>query len=148
VAASCASEATRDDSGVIVEEGDLNVFSFQLGDCFSNDAIIGSAAGDGTEVGSVAAVPCDESHDAEVFYLFDVDGGDFPGDDAIQEQVGKGCLGKFDSFVGRAYEESDLEVGALWPTELTWSDGDREIVCYVRSLDGEALEGSMEGSER
>ena len=47
-----------------------------------------------------------------------------------------------------AYETSELLAFVLQPTEETWeAAGDREFICSVY-LEGEELEGSVEGSER
>ncbi len=146
---SCAEEAQRDEDGAIVQEGELDVFSFEIGDCFSSGTLAAQAGDDEpATIGGVTAVPCGEAHENEVFHMFDVaDGDDFPGTTAIQEEV-VACLEPFAGYVGVSFEESLLDIGALWPTAETWELGDREIVCYLNDLDGEELTGSMKGSER
>ncbi len=144
LSAGCAEEATRDAEGEIVEEGEMDVFSFAVGDCFSSPEL--GTADEPTEVGGVTAVPCSEPHQNEVYHLFDVEDGDFPGNEPIQDEAREGCLAEFEGYVDATFEESALDIGALWPTEGTWDDGDREVVCYVFALDGDDLEGSMEGS--
>ena len=119
-----------------------NVFDLELGDCF-DDGDLGEGA---TEVDNVPIVDCEEPHDNEVFATFDMTEADYPGDAATQEIAFEGCVDRFDAFVGLAYEDSALGVTYLYPTQQTWDDGDREIVCAVYRLDGVQVTGTLEGS--
>lgn len=119
-----------------------NVFDLEVGDCF-NDGDLGEGA---TEVDNVPIVDCEEPHHNEVFATFDITEADFPGDAATQEIAFEGCVDRFDAFVGLPYEDSTLDVTYLYPTQTTWDDGDREIVCAVYRLDGIKVTGTLEGS--
>lgn len=119
--------------------GEADVFQMQVGDCLNDQ--------DATEVDSVPAVPCDEPHDYEVYYSFDLDAGEYPGDDAVYEDADQGCYDAFADFVGVTYEESALEFNNFVPTEGSWNElDDREIVCVV--YDAEPVTGTLEGSAR
>ena len=52
------------------------------------------------------------------------------------------------SYVGLAYEESELEVFPITPTEGSWESGDREIICALYNLDFSKITGSMQGAAR
>jgi len=137
-------DASRDESGEIVSGGDLDVMTLQVGDCFNDlDDLEGP-------VSNVAAVPCDEVHDNEVFLVQALGGSfgdDFPGVDALGEHAYIRCSGpSFDSYVGRSYLDSVLEVFSFTPTEDSWAQGDREVVCALFRLDGEPLNRSASGS--
>ena len=67
----------------------------------------------------------------EVYYLFDMPSGDFPGSSAIEAQAINGCLDAFEPYVGKEYDTSMLGVLWLTPTAGSWDEGDREIVCHL-----------------
>lgn len=118
-----------------------DVFSLNVGDCFQDpDTTV-------DEIREVETVDCEEPHDNEVYAVFDLPDGDFPGADAISEASLDGCLERFEDFVGTPYPESELYATWLFPTESSWGEDDREVVC-VLFAQGEQLEGSMEGSGR
>jgi hypothetical protein len=131
-------ETERDESGEVVEEGEVGALSLQLGDCL--DAAT-------TEVDSVPVVPCAEPHESEVVALFDLPEGDYPGAEAVIEAAETGCTGeRFTSYVGIEYPQSQYLISYLVPTEQTWDAiDDREIVCLVTGPDAEPLVGSVEG---
>jgi len=113
-----------------------------IGECFQEPE-------DSDEVGELDKVDCDEAHDNEVIAVFDLDGDDFPGVDEVQSQAEEGCVEEFEPYVGSTYEESDLDLFTITPTEETWDDADdREVICSVFALDGSQVEGSVKGSGR
>jgi hypothetical protein len=126
-------------SGVLAACGQGNVFSLEVGQCFQDQ----SAA---TEVSDVEVVDCDDAHDNEVYGLFDLPDGDYPGAEAVQEAAVLGCYDRFEGFVGRDYESSRLDFGWLYPTSDSWDNGDREVICMLSELSGEQLIGSMKDS--
>lgn len=131
--------AQRDDEGTITGEGDLDVFTLTVGDCFSTDS-------DADEITSVGGVPCDQAHNGEVFALVDypADGSaEWPGQDALDAFSDEGCVAEFEDYVGLSYNESRLGISYLQPTEGSWSDGDREVVCLVVDPEAETTTGSL-----
>jgi hypothetical protein len=118
-----------------------DVFSLQVGDCFQDP----DTSED--EIHAVETVDCAEPHDNEVYAVFDLPDGGFPGPDAIAEASLEGCLDRFEEFVGTPYPESELFATWLYPTETSWAEDDREVVCVLFAQEG-GLEGSMEGSGR
>jgi hypothetical protein len=136
----CSDEPDRDESGVITEEGDADVFTLQVGDCMSDQA---GATG---EVTDVPVVPCEEPHDSEIYYAYTVPDADaFPG--TFQEHVDAQCLPQFQTFVGLPYEQSALELTWLEPTIESWNEGDRELLCIVADPAG-GVTGSLQGAAR
>lgn len=95
----------------------------------------------------MTVVPCSEPHTFEVFHSFDVTDGPYPGLEAMTSLWMNGCLARFEAFVGKPFEESALDISAIYPTELTWTRfDDREILCSVTAIDGEPLTGSARNS--
>lgn len=133
--------AARDDDGDIAEEGDLDVMSLTVGDCFNEVTWEG-------ETSSVPAVPCDEGHVYEAFYDFSLPDGDFPTDEAIEQAVEESCTPAFGEFVGLSWEESSLDYFYFAPTEEGWNEvGDRIVTCVI-GTEGVTVTGSAEGSAR
>ena len=120
--------------------GQGNVFSLEVGTCFDDQD------SGGGEVSDVPIVDCADPHDDEVYYLFDLPSGDFPGSSSIDEQAGAGCLAAFEPYVAEPYNTSILDIGWLDPTPDSWDQGDREIVCILYDLSLAKLTGSMQGS--
>lgn len=119
--------------------GGGNVFDLAVGDCF--DDTTGEE-----EISDVPVVDCAEPHDNEVFHVFDVADGDFPGEDALVQSAEEGCLPAFESYVGRDYATSRLDIFPITPTATSWSSGDREVICALYDVELVKLEGSMRDS--
>jgi hypothetical protein len=131
--------AKRDDSGRIVDSGDLDVFTMQVGDCFQDT--------EDEVVADVKAVPCAQAHDNEVYHLFALKGETWPGDVEVEQTAEEGCLPAFETYVGSAYEESRLDYSWLTPTQRSWEEkDDRDIVCILYDGNLDRLMGSMKGA--
>ena len=74
----------------------------------------------------------------------------YPGDDAMLEYANTACQPPFQEFVGIEYEASIWYIRSVLPSEETWAEGDRELVCTVHQQDADsepiAVTGSAEGS--
>lgn len=133
IAAACASDqTTRNESGSIVEGGDLGVFVVQEGDCIN----LPDSAED---LSSFTGVACDEPHDAQAFSLFDVaDAELFPGEEVVQNQAQAGCIDRFETFIGLSYNSSIYFLQFVMPTEETWEAiDDRAVICLVTPASGQ-----------
>ena len=136
--------ADRDQSGAIIGEGSVDAFEMRVGDCFDDTSVL---FGSGTEgVNSLPGVPCSKPHDNEVYAVIDVGLPTFPGDDSMSEKAFDDCLARFESFVGRDYDSSSLDIMTLYPSSESWQQDDREIVCALYDMEAEKLEGSAKGS--
>ncbi|MEX2660017.1 MAG: septum formation family protein [Acidimicrobiales bacterium] len=112
-----------------------------VGDCFQSPE-------SSTEVAELDKVDCDEPHDNEVFATFDLDDGDFPGTADVERLAQEGCIQRFERYVGALPETTDLGLFSITPNRRTWGTGDREVICAAFALDGDVLEGSIEGAGR
>lgn len=136
-------DAGRDEDGRITEPTDVAVFDLQVGDCLSPDEEVAA------ELEQVRAVPCEDAHVHEVFFLAEWEGGDtFPGETALADFADAACIAEFQEYVGTDYLDSALFHTYLLPTLRSWDErDDRQVVCLAASA-GEPLEGSSRGTER
>ena len=132
-------DAVRDESGSVISEGQIDVFTMRAGDCFNDP--------EAAEFEDVAGIPCFEPHDNEVYAVFDVSFDKFPGEETMSDAATDECLKRFKKFVGRPYEDSVLDIFPIYPTDDSWSRvNDREVICAIYHMDGEKLTGSNKGS--
>ena len=131
-------EADRDGSGAIVDGGNVDAFEIRAGDCFDDVSSF-------DEVSSLPGVPCSEPHDNEAFAVVELTSESYPEGDAMMQLAHDSCLKRFDSFVGKNYESSSLEILTLYPTAEGWKQSDREVVCAVYDMDAAKLVGSVKG---
>ena len=133
---------TRDESGAIVEAGGLGAFAMQVGDCFDDP--------EGAEelVTSVAAMPCSELHDNEVYAIYDTSFTTWPGQDTMYDDAWLGCHSRFAAYVGAEWEYSTLDLAVMTPSDGSWQEGDREVVCFLYDGQLRKLGSSMRGTAR
>ncbi len=143
--------------------GEGSVFALEEGTCFDDPE-------ETQGILEVEVVPCDEPHDNEVFATLQLtdpgdlgavnaddtsadpnaeegDGEDldevaYPGGAAVEGAALDRCTTAFPEPVAERYRDTDLVIGVLTPSEASWQDGDREVVCFVSSPDG-VLTGSL-----
>jgi hypothetical protein len=117
--------ATRDDTGAVVEGNDnTDVFTLQVGDCILD-------SGTTTTINTIPTVPCDQPHDGEIFAAIEVGGSSFPGADALSTEAETSCKDAFAGFAGIDYADSKYLFTTFIPTEDSWAEGDREILCTI-----------------
>lgn len=127
--------STRDESGNIVESGEVGAFSIKLGDCL-NGAATGS-------IESMEGVPCSTPHDVEAYHVFNMPDGVYPGDAAVSETAGNACFDAFEPFVGHPYETSIYDISTLAPSLESWNEiDDREVLCLMDNYDDSKKTGS------
>lgn len=121
--------------------GASDPFQLRVGECLPTADTSGL-------VEEIETVDCAEPHAAEVFHSIAVQesGSDYPGKEELQRQAG-GCAAFFKGFVGKPYDESDLEITYFHPTPESWKQGDRQILCIVAVPTG-TVTGSLKGSSR
>ncbi|WP_109505602.1 septum formation family protein [Nocardioides speluncae] len=140
IALAVTTDADRNSSGAIEEEGRLNAQALRAGDCFQLP--------DGEEVFTVDAIPCAESHQAEVYAVIELAEGEFPGNEQVTNQADQRCAKRFKAFVGTAYGDSDLEIFLLTPTKRSWQLDDRAITCAVTMPGNQSTTGSLRNAGR
>lgn len=99
------------------EEG-KSAFDLEVGDCIVPPPDI--SVDESIEVERVVTVDCSEPHDGEVVAVFELNGFTYPGDDDL---------------FNRAYDQCpETATVVFYPSEDTWSEGDREVACVLESL--------------
>lgn len=122
-------------------EGPVVVQVLSVGDCFDDTQIPALEAGE-----DIQLTDCGQPHDNEVYHAFVLPDGPYPGDEAVKDLAAEGCLAQFESYVGRSYQESALDIFPLWPTEPVWTAGDRYVYCSVYDVNLNQLTGSANQS--
>jgi len=134
-------QPTRDETGEVVEGNEAtDVFTLQVGDCL-NDATAAET------VDTIPTVPCSEPHDSEIYASIIMSGDVYPGDDAVIAEADAACLDAYAGFAGVAYADSVYYYSYYFPTEGSWSGGDREILCTIYDQAGK-ITGSLQNIGR
>ena len=133
--------ARRDDGGAITAAGNLSIEDLRVGDCFNSD--------EAEEISSVDARPCNQAHQYEMFHITTWTGSStYPTEDALIGFVFDECVPAFETYVGRSYQASRLDVFHFFPVEEGWNAGDRAIQCAVFDPDVAELTGSLRNADR
>jgi hypothetical protein len=134
--------AGRSSSGDINKAGDLNATDLRVGDCFDlKDPSVDT-------IEAVRAVPCTTEHTYELFFRGTMSEGDYPTDDAFDSWMAANCVPAFESYVGRSYDQSNLEVYYMVPTDGGWRSGDRSIQCALYPQNNAHPTTSLKGSQQ
>lgn len=135
--------ATESQDPSSIEGAEMTTFdALEVGDCLPLVVY-----GEDEMVSELPVVPCEQPHTDEVFFIYDVDGGEFPGDDALTETSWNGCYDAFQAYVGTSYEASELDFYNYQPTKGSWvREGDRTVQCILFSY--EDVTGTLQGSGR
>lgn len=148
-ATGCAAERTtaeRDEAGAVASEGAVDPFEVKLGDCVEQP--VSGSDDQVEEVESVKAVPCGQPHDGEVYAVFDLPDGDFPGDEEVAAAGEERCVSEFATFIGKPYDDSQYDITSLFPTRESWEgQDDREYVCIVVAPKGQQATGTLKGKK-
>ncbi|MFV1971161.1 MAG: septum formation family protein [Acidimicrobiia bacterium] len=115
-----------------------SVLKLDVGTCFDDPETL-------EQVEDVPIVDCAEPHDNEVFANVDLTGGDYPGQEQVENRATQICYDNFSDYVGIAYEQSIYDIGWLFPTAETWAVGDREVICFAYDVNFEKITGSING---
>ncbi len=116
-----------------------------IGDCY--DPI--DDADDGVLIAAII-VPCEDPHLHEVFGLIELPGAEtapYPGDAAVEDDSIAECDAAFEEYVGTPLDDSIYSYVYYTPSDETWADGDRALMCAVEDR-GHTIEGSVEGTGR
>lgn len=134
-------EADRDSTGAIVGGGNVDAFQIRVGDCFDDTSSLDN-------ITSLPGVPCAEPHDNEAFAVLDLTITTYPEGDAMANLAHNSCMERFESFVGKDYDSSSLDIFTMYPTTESWKQNDREVVCAVYDMKSTKLVGSVKGLAR
>lgn len=129
----------RDQSGEIVEQGELGIFVLSIGDCFNADStgIIFTTTG----------VPCTSSHKDELAAEYTLMGDIFPGRTSIDSQADATCPPLISSYVGDVDKVLLKYPNFSWkpiaPSVESFAAGDRTVYCVLGLAGEESLSESL-----
>lgn len=134
---------TQGDDPSAIEGAEMTPFEeLEVGDCIPLVEY-----GDEDMIFELPVVPCEQPHTDEVYLIFDVEDGEFPGDDALGVVASDGCLEAFEAYVGVPYEVSELDYYYYQPTKSSWARAsDRTVQCILFSY--EDVTGTLKGANR
>jgi hypothetical protein len=118
--------AGRSSTGEIDRAGDLTAADLRVGDCFD---LKDATATD--EIEAVTARPCKDMHQYEMLFVGSLPAGSYPTEQTFEDYMSASCLPAFETYIGRDYDSSVLEIYWLSPTEQGWRIGDRSVQCAV-----------------
>jgi hypothetical protein len=116
------------------------VLTLDVGTCFDDPDTF-----DLVDSSDVPIVECDVPHDNEVYANEDLQGDDFPGRDGMATRADEVCLAEFASYIGTPYADSIYEFSWFVPSEESWDQGDREVICFAYDLNFDKITGSING---
>ena len=128
--------------GAACDSGRTSVLELGVGDCFNDEDL------EAEVITVVPTVPCSEPHDNEVYFAYEMTEATHPGRQAALDAADRRCFDAFEPFVGKDYFESDLDFFSMVPTQESWDQGDREVLCSIYAVDLSKLTGSMRGAQR
>lgn len=139
---------TNDAAGTVTSgrmtASDVAAAELVTGDCVSG-LVIGAA--ERRTIDSAHVVDCESVHELEVFATFDLSSEDFeisadsepgvyPGEQRVVMAADEGCASRLEALG----VEQGVGVIAIWPTDQSWTQGDRGVVCAAYSSDGRPFE--------
>ena len=113
-------------SGTGTGDGTVSITDLKPGDCLTTVTATGT-------VTDVPVVPCTTPHAGEVFAVFDLPDGPWPGDAKVEEQSESRCNDEFDTYADSP--DSKLELYYLHPKEQSWWR-DRGVICIATDPSG------------
>jgi eukaryotic-like serine/threonine-protein kinase len=134
--------------------GNLQLTQFQSGDCLTGSNMDLNTNTPWPKI--TLAVPCNQSHTAEVFYAnsaFWAKDGAYPGNSTISKDANAECDTAFSSYVGIAYAKSMYTWTNIVPDASTWPTGDRALHCVAyyatpKNPAGAPITGSIKGTRK
>jgi len=115
--------AERDTSGVLESRGAVPIEKVMVGDCLEN-------LREDVAMSTVEVIPCDETHRLEAYANFELPDGDWPGQGEIDRLSEGGCIKRFGDFVGKDFNDSELDMIYLRPYKEGWAV-DRGVTCLI-----------------
>jgi hypothetical protein len=88
------------------------------------------------DIYELPVVPCDQPHTDEVFFIYDLEGEEFPGEADLENAAWDGCLAEFEAYIGTSYADSVLDYYTYQPTKASWVRADdRTVHCILYSYE-------------
>jgi hypothetical protein len=133
-------EATGRDRPSIPQHADhpisVPMETVKVGDCFNFSS--------GDTFDSLPELPCGQPHHSEVFYLYSMNAGTYPGDDQVQASATERCGRQLTSYA-KQEDIGLLSADGFAPDSGSWHAGDRTVICFLYRDDEAKLASSERG---
>jgi hypothetical protein len=126
---SASSSSSSGGSTADTDSGSVSVTKLKPGNCINGLNGIGS-------IEDLPVVACTLPHEGEVYAVFELPAGPWPGDTAVQEQSETRCKAELKTYAPKAAET--VEVLYLHPLQLSWSR-DRGVTCVATDERGTSV---------
>jgi hypothetical protein len=113
-------------------DGSMSVLKLKPGNCLNDLKESGS-------IDNLPVVPCTTAHEGEVYAVFDLADGPWPGDAKVQAKAEERCNTEFDEYAKAP--DDKLELFYLHPLQSTWWR-DRAVTCIATDPAG-TMTGSL-----
>ena len=106
---------------------------------------------------AVMVIGCEDPHYYELYDSLNYtdDDGDrahggisYPGETDVRTRAEAQCFEAFESWMGVPWTASEYDIRVYWPSERSWGNLDRTILCAVYRFDGDKTEGSVRGTQQ
>ncbi|MFJ3403674.1 septum formation family protein [Promicromonospora sp. NPDC090134] len=139
------SEAPTPDADTEATAG-AEIPDLHVGDCIDTAATSGQ-----TTLYRIPVVPCTTAHGGEIYAQTTAadslaKNGATPTQQALWDAADAYCYPQFTKYVGLRWAKSELLYWPIAPSEESWAEGDRRILCVVESE--QPVTGSLEGAGR
>ncbi|WP_018135474.1 septum formation family protein [Acaricomes phytoseiuli] len=146
-------DAPRNSEGEVTSSATAATTKINVGDCIRNPGVDTGAetpapSSGSIEIEKVLQLPCAQPSDYEVYAGTGIEAADYPGVQSLIASAEAFCKPAFEDFVGRTFENSELQLSYIYPTEDSWNSGDRRTLCLVAAKDGAQSTGSLKGANR
>ena len=111
-------------ASLTVFKGAVNATDVKVGDCLK-------VIPDGTLVGTVQTVACEESHAGEVVAVLTMPSGSFPGQPAIDAFALDKCGPALADCSPATITDESVQLSVLFPTAESWKQGDWTVTCIA-----------------
>ncbi|UUU41539.1 septum formation family protein [Streptomyces sp. NBC_00162] len=112
----------------------------RTGDCFNTNDDLKDFKEEGSDTldPTVSTVPCDEPHEAEVYAVFPLPDGPYPGVKKIVSIGNEKCTATkaLTDYVGDAELPDTLNIYFYGPHATSWALDDRDITCFLGYASG------------
>ena len=122
---------TRDETGNIVQAGQLGAFVTRVGDCFESLPVENGG------VSTIPAVPCSQAHHWQVFYKGDISLTEYS-DSGVEQASNIICENALRDIGenlpdAKLAEYANADFNILSPSSQSWEKEDRSVDCLIGS---------------
>lgn len=136
IAALTSSTGTDGPTTSLADSGDVKVQQLAPGQCLNG-------LEESSAIRDLPVVPCAQPHEGEVFAVFELPDGDYPGDQEVAKLAEDGCVDRLETHAPKAADDPDVTIYFLHPTRSSWRLGDQGVACVAMSGTGKVT-GSIQ----